>query len=63
MYFEIYQEARGLLSATSGQWRWRLRGANHEPIASGESYHNRQDCVAAIELVKKTNLQTPIKGA
>ena len=37
----------------TGQWRWRLRAANHRIIAeSGESYHNRADCEAAINLVK-----------
>jgi uncharacterized protein YegP (UPF0339 family) len=35
------------------QWRWRLRAANRRVIAeSGESYHNRDDCLAAIALVK-----------
>jgi uncharacterized protein YegP (UPF0339 family) len=63
MYFEIYQEkARGLLSsATSGQWRWRLKAQNHESITSGESYHNKQDCLHAIDLVKSTNKDTPVK--
>ena len=62
MYFEIYQEKQGLISVTSGQWRWRLRAANNEPIASGESYRNKQDCLAAIALVKNTNSQTPVRG-
>lgn len=62
MYFEIYQQAQGLMSATSGQWRWRLRAANNEIIASGESYRNKQDCLAAIALVKTTNGNTPTRG-
>ncbi len=61
MYFEIYQERAGLISVTAGQWRWRLRSANHETIASGESYHNKQGCVAAINLVKSTTASTPVK--
>lgn len=61
MYFEIFQQAQGLI-ATSGQWRWRLKAGNHEIIASGESYRNKQDCLAAIALVKSTNANTPIKG-
>ena len=41
----------------TGQWRWRLRAGNNRIIAeSGESYHNRADCLAAIELVKGSAL-------
>lgn len=62
MYFEIYQEQTGgLLSAGTGQWRWRLKSGNHETIASGESYHNKKDCLHAIDLIKSTNTTTPIK--
>ena len=42
----VYQDA-------SGEWRWQLRAANNRIIAdSGEGYHNRQDCLHAIALVK-----------
>lgn len=39
---------------TSGiEYRWRLLAANGRNIAnSGESYHNKNDCLAAITLVK-----------
>ncbi|MGQ0443182.1 MAG: YegP family protein [Methylophilaceae bacterium] len=57
MYFEIYQQLSGLLSS---QWRWRLKAANHEPIASGESYHKKSDCLHAIGLIRGTNSNTPI---
>lgn len=64
MYFEIYKETtatRSLLnSCTTGQWRWRLKSQNHEPITSGESYYNKQDCIHAINLVKSTNKDTPV---
>lgn len=63
MHFEIYQERAGLISAPSDQWRWRLKSTNHEIIASGESYHNKQDCLAAIDLVKNTTASTPVKDA
>jgi uncharacterized protein YegP (UPF0339 family) len=34
-------------------WRWRLKAENGRIIAdSGESYHNEQDCLWAINLVK-----------
>lgn len=55
MYFEMYQQgnplANALGGATSmlgGDWRWRLRAANGETIASGEGYRNRADCDHAI---------------
>lgn len=36
-----------------GYWRWHLKAANSRIIAdSGESYINKQDCLAAIQLVK-----------
>jgi uncharacterized protein YegP (UPF0339 family) len=47
MYFQIYMDG-------SGYWRWRLRAANHEIIASGEAYYNKSDCLRAIALVKGT---------
>ena len=32
------------------QYRWRLRGLNNKIMAdSGEGYHNKQDCVDAID--------------
>lgn len=37
------------------QWRWHLLGANNRIIAaSGEGYHNKDDCLAAISLVKSS---------
>ncbi|MES2040066.1 MAG: DUF1508 domain-containing protein [Pseudomonadota bacterium] len=59
MYFEIYSST-GLLNNPSIQWRWRLKAANHEIIASGESYYNKADCQHAINLVKSTNASTPV---
>lgn len=53
MYFEKYLQA--------GQWRWRLKAANHEIIASGESYWNETDCDNAINLVKGTTSATPVR--
>ena len=47
MYFMIFQGHDGL-------WYWRLRAANHEIIAHGEGYHNRGDCLHAVELVKSS---------
>ena len=47
MYYTIYLDVQN-------QWRWNLRSANHEIIASGESYYNENDCIYAIELVKSS---------
>lgn len=54
MYFEIYKDA-------AGQWRWRLKAANHETIAQGESYTSKQNCLHAVNLVKSTDSATPVK--
>ena len=47
------------------QYRWTLYAANNRKIAnSGEGYHNKTDCVAAINLVASTGRNsTPIKYA
>lgn len=53
MQYRIY------LDSTS-QWRWYLLAANNRKIAnSGEGYHNKNDCLSAINLVKGT-ANTPI---
>lgn len=45
----------------AGEWRWQLRAANHRIIAdSGEGYHNKQDCLHAITLVKDSK-DAPVK--
>ena len=54
MYFETFPDTRG-------EWRWRLRAANHAIIAtSGEGYINYADCLRGIELVKLTTQNTPV---
>ena len=41
---------------TARQWRWRLTASNNRIIAdSGESYHNKADCLHGINLVKGSN--------
>lgn len=45
MKFKVYKDKQGF-------WRWRLRAANNEIIASGEAYENKADCLHAISLVK-----------
>ncbi|MCV9997345.1 DUF1508 domain-containing protein [Pararhizobium sp. YC-54] len=54
MFYYLYKDA-GL------QWRWTLYASNNRKIAnSGEGYHNRVDCIAAINLVKGSG-STPIR--
>lgn len=45
MYYIMYKD-------TAGLWRWNLKAANHEIIASGESYYSKTACQNAIDLVK-----------
>ncbi len=48
MWYKMYQD-------NSSQWRWTLYAANNRKIAdSGESYWNKADCRAAIDLVKSS---------
>lgn len=53
MYFEIYKDAKG-------EYRWRLKAANHEIIAQGEGYTSKQNCLNAVNLVKSTNSATTV---
>ncbi len=49
MQYRMYKDA-------AGHWRWRLLAANNRIIAdSGESYWNKADCQAAINLVKNSS--------
>jgi len=43
--FEIFKDA-------SGQFRWRLRAPNGEPIASGEAYTTKTACEDGIKSVQ-----------
>lgn len=48
MAYYVYKDSQGY-------WRWRLVSANKRIIAdSGESYYNKQDCIAGINLVKSS---------
>jgi len=50
MAYYIYKDV-------NGYWRWRLMAGNNRIIAnSGEGYHNKVDCLAAINLVKNSSL-------
>lgn len=45
--FQLYKDK-------AGEYRWRLRADNNEPIAdSSEGYKDKADCRDGLELVKK----------
>jgi uncharacterized protein YegP (UPF0339 family) len=53
MEYQVYEQ--------SGQYRWRLLADNNRNIANGgESYYNKADCLAAINLVKGS-ANAPVK--
>ena len=54
VHFEIYENG-------FKDWRWRLRAANGEPVASGESYTTERACRNGIRVVQETTLDTPIE--
>jgi uncharacterized protein YegP (UPF0339 family) len=62
MQFEVLEQ-RATRPLGGSEWRWRLRAANGQIIALGESYANLQDCLHAISLVRKTTILTPIINA
>ena len=51
--FEIYKDRRG-------EFRWRLRAANNQVIASGEGYASKAGCKNGIESVRKNALKATI---
>lgn len=54
MVYQVYRDV-------NQQWRWRLVAGNNRTIAnSGEGFHNKQDCLASIALVK-SSAQAPVK--
>ena len=42
--FEVYKDH-------AGKFRWRLRAANEEEIASGQGYESKEGCMKGIESV------------
>ena len=55
MIFYLYKDRQNL-------WRWTLYAANNRKIAdSAESYHNKQDAIHGINLVKGTSAYTPVR--
>jgi len=44
--FEVYKDK-------AGEWRWRLKGANNEIIATSEGFKEKAGCEDGIASVKK----------
>jgi uncharacterized protein YegP (UPF0339 family) len=45
-FFEVYKD-------TAGKFRFRLKAANGENIATGEAYNSKEACMGGIDSVKK----------
>jgi hypothetical protein len=52
--FETYQDIRG-------EWRFRLKDANGQIIATGEGYSSEYDLATGIKAVTKYSLSAEIK--
>lgn len=59
MKFQVYSR-RTLFGR---RWYWRLRARNNEVIAQGETngYHNRGDCVHAVERIREEAAGAPVE--
>ncbi len=53
-HFEVFKDA-------SGQFRFRLRAPNGEPIASSEAYKTKESCMDGIKSVQKNAPNAKIK--
>ncbi len=59
MRFQIYSR----WTIFGRRWHWRLVAANNRIVAQGDTsgYHNKGDCVDAIEHVRETGLKTMVE--
>jgi uncharacterized protein YegP (UPF0339 family) len=53
-HFEIFKDA-------AGQFRFRLRAPNGEPIASSEGYTTKEACMGGIKSVQKNAPKAKVK--
>ena len=66
MHFEIYERERSMVAALRGRlmgggdWRWRLKGAKDETIASGDGYPTRSECERAGMQLKQEIAAAPV---
>ena len=52
---EFYPDAEG-------KWRWRLKGANGEVVATGESHRNLRDALRAWQTVVRLAVEAKVFG-
>lgn len=52
--FEVYE--------TGDEYRWRLKAANGEIVASGEAYASRNGAVKGIRAVRRAALLATVKN-
>ena len=43
-----------------GDWRWRLKSANGEIVASGEAYTRRQDALRGVEAHRRAAIRAQV---
>lgn len=51
-HFETFKD-------TDGEWRWRLKGANGEIVATSEAYTRQADAVRGINDAREAAAQAP----
>lgn len=54
MRYEVFPDV-------GGGWRWRLRSANNEIVATGESYTRRADAYKAVYMLAAPDTDPTIK--
>ena len=53
--FQVFKDEKG-------EYRWNLRADNNKIIAdSGEGYHNKEDCLHGIHLVRELSPEVEIE--
>jgi uncharacterized protein YegP (UPF0339 family) len=44
------------------EWRFRIKGANGEPVCQSEGYHNRTDCVGTAMMLRGNLFNAAVRG-
>ena len=66
MQFEIFERERSVVAALRGRlmgggdWRWRLKNAKGELVATGEGFATRSQCEQAVVKMKQEIATAPI---
>ena len=68
MYFEIYERERSVVAALrghlmgGGDWRWTLKNARDEIVASGQGFPTRSECEKAVAKLKQDIAVAPLRS-